>query len=85
MRELRNLCERLVVLGESREIGREELRAIGLFGDEAPAPKPAEADPGEEELLRLLTQQRMKREDLAKVLGISRTTLWRKLNKLDAK
>ncbi|MCI8650500.1 MAG: sigma 54-interacting transcriptional regulator [Anaerotruncus sp.] len=83
-RELRNLCERLVVLNESGEIGRREVEELNLAIEPAPpkavpAPAAAASYPSEE-LIQQLLQERVKREDLAKMLGISRTTLWRRMH-----
>ncbi|MEM1484454.1 sigma 54-interacting transcriptional regulator [Oscillospiraceae bacterium PP1C4] len=83
-RELRNLCERLVVLNESGVIDHAEIEQLELFSEQEPAAQGGEAAVQrneEEELLHQLLRDKIKKEDLAKMLGISRTTLWRRMNK----
>ncbi|MEG1873634.1 MAG: sigma 54-interacting transcriptional regulator, partial [Ruthenibacterium sp.] len=59
-RELRNLCERLTVLGESDTIDREVIDRLELFHPDAPQGAPT-APPSENgrdrELMRLLTEE----------------------------
>ena len=69
VRELRNFCERLVILCDSGSITKEELAIAGLEEEELEAchttPPP--------------THKR--KEDIAREMGISRTTLWRRSKK----
>lgn len=78
-RELRNFCEKLIVLDESGRVDTAKLRLMGLqecagtdrsLGDGSEIPDKAE-------LLRRLRDRSMTRDELAKAYGISRTTLWR--------
>lgn len=85
-RELRNFCERLVVLNESGFIGCDDIDRMLLSfheGETDARPSAPAAECEEDELLKLLTQKRVRKEDLAKMLGVSRTTLWRRMNKLE--
>ena len=68
VRELRNVCERLVVLVEDQFITAEGLRNLGLVAGSA-AKQPDAPPPA--------LPARKKKKDLAKELGVSRTTLWR--------
>lgn len=69
VRELRNFCERLVILCDSGSITKEELAIAGLEEEELEAchttPPPAHK----------------RKEDIAREMGISRTTLWRRSKK----
>ena len=75
VRELRNFSERLIILNEGSEITPEQLELTGLV-DVA-----AEKEDGPAE--RLGPAQPYKRkEDIAREMGISRTTLWRRAKKM---
>ena len=75
VRELRNFSERLIILNEGTEITPEQLRLTGLVDNTAEFyDGPAE---------RTMPAQPYKRkEDLAREMGISRTTLWRRTRKM---
>lgn len=81
VRELRNICERLIVLSDAPEIGEREIRMLKIFraGDNAPRPvsrvKEARADAPDN--IYAAFKPRRKKQDIAKELGVSRTTLWR--------
>ena len=67
--ELRNICERLVVLSESPVIDGEALRELQVF------PHPAAPEPIPDQIP--VTHHPKTKTELARELGISRTTLWR--------
>ena len=71
VRELRNICERMTVLADSDVIGEEDLEIFaGLDTESVPEKK-------REEIPDYLLPKETK-DDLARRLGISRTTLWRR-------
>ncbi|AGA68314.1 transcriptional regulator containing PAS, AAA-type ATPase, and DNA-binding domains [Desulfitobacterium dichloroeliminans LMG P-21439] len=77
IRELRNVCERLSVLSENKMLGAQEVKEI-LPIKEAPlltlvTPLPDIRNQRQQEKQSKMTQQQ-----LAEMLGISRTTLWRR-------
>ena len=87
-RELRNICERLVVLGEDNsKITKETVQnALSVSTSVQPAGETAlegsaDQHAAVETLMQLANLLRMNRADLADTLGMSRTTLWRKMNK----
>lgn len=74
VRELRNICERLVVLNDAADVTPETLTELHMFfggvgspGERPPAPPAPVLSP---------TAPKTKK-DLARELGVSRTTLWR--------
>lgn len=78
VRELRNICERLVVLSDTDEITKEDLHQFKIFRTDSQPVKESEAKKTatlEEQLLQM--KPRKKKQDIAKELGVSRTTLWR--------
>lgn len=81
VRELRNVCERLVVLSESDEIKKEDLLQFKVFKEflNEVVEEKKEVDISEKETVILKSKK--KKQDLAKELGVSRTTLWRMLKK----
>lgn len=94
IRELRNICERLAVLTTRQRIGSEEVRKV-LEIDEPESGLPASsvcfrfngapprlAKMGRDELVQLLGQTGNNKAEAARALGVSRTTLWRKLKEL---
>lgn len=83
-RELRNVCERLVVLGaDGATVSKEAVRktlsiSIDEDGGEGRGEPKPEATPAPG-LLAVLNALQMNKADLAESLGMSRTTLWRKM------
>ncbi len=72
-RELRNVCERLVVMFGGESVDIDTLEQVALFAEEE------RAQSGVPPELRL-PSPRMTQEEMAKMLGVSRTTLWRRSN-----
>ena len=75
VRELRNFSERLIILNEGKEITPEQLKLTGLVDDiaenyDGPAGRITPAQPYK------------RKEDIAREMGISRTTLWRRAKKM---
>ena len=80
VRELRNICERLVVLNDSSDVDVETLNELHVFsGSAQPSPAlqhmPAAV---------LVPPPAKKKKDLARELGVSRTTLWRMSKRQEA-
>ena len=73
VRELRNVCERLVVLGNDRPVDGEALQQLHMFVKQAASGQSGSP----EEAGTVVLPVYKKKKDLAKELGISRTTLWR--------
>lgn len=77
VRELRNVCERLIVLNDSEVISTDLLRQLKIFR-ESEAKEPVVAVPEEvEDTVYSRLKPKKKKKELAKELGVSRTTLWR--------
>lgn len=76
VRELRNVCERLVVLSNGRPVDAAYLRELHMF-QERPAAAPAGTVFSAPGGTTLVLPPTIRKKDLAKELGVSRTTLWR--------
>lgn len=82
VRELRNICERLIVLSDTTEIGLREIQMLKIFRKKE-GPLPGAETPAKEQVLPETgivyanLKPRKKKQDIAKELGVSRTTLWR--------
>lgn len=74
VRELRNVCERLVVLGNDQPVDGEALRRLHIFAKQAAG---MGSSSPQDEAEQLVLPVYKKKKDLAKELGVSRTTLWR--------
>ncbi|GAB1482230.1 sigma 54-interacting transcriptional regulator [Treponema sp.] len=93
IRELCNFCERLVLLNESGRIEKDEVESFYLFEDwgltQDPLmdslTSPKIRSTGAHSLARQLSESGLDRDSFAQSLGISRTTLWRKLKEEQAK
>lgn len=89
VRELRNICEKLIVLTDTPEINEEDLYHLKIFKNYQTRQR-RKSDKREmvDDIYEQL-QPRRKKQDIAKELGVSRTTLWRmakrqeKLNNMD--
>lgn len=83
VRELENAIEHAYVTSTTERIERrflpESLRNIVVIDEDGSAPE----EQGEEnEIVRALKQHRWNKQDAAQALGISRTTLWRRMKEL---
>lgn len=81
VRELRNICERLIVLCDTTDIQVRDIQMLKIFRttDQAPGsgsqpPEPAAQEPKD---IYAALKPRKKKQDIARELGVSRTTLWR--------
>jgi len=89
VRELENAIQRAVTLAEGGVIARQDLPPAFLQAATLPAGRPDEdardawslEDLEREHIQRVLKRQRGNVTNTAKQLGISRTTLWRKMHK----
>lgn len=90
IRELRNAAERLAILHSSNEVGMLEIEQLdigstSLHGEAMPSPFPTKrrlvTSLSDEDLHREFLSSGMTREAFAQQVGLSRTTLWRKLSK----
>jgi propionate catabolism operon transcriptional regulator len=88
IRELRNICERLVVLTEKDVIQRADVRNLLDMYDQQIDNDKTEISTKEnsianeenmDDLLKLMKLVKVNKTDMANVLGMSRTTLWRRL------
>lgn len=92
IRELKNVIERIAVLYK-RDTDHTELLSNVLRKKPASTPGPVSASSSPanppyseaEEILRILKEVRGNKTEAARRLGISRTSLWRKLNSLQGK
>ena len=87
VRELRNICERLVVLSDTSDVTAEALDELHVFFPSpinpgagsavpaAPAPRPASQTAAPAPASMPVPVK--KKKDIARELGVSRTTLWR--------
>lgn len=80
LRELRNRIERAVVLADAADISPDDLFPERRLNDPAPQDlKQARLDAERREIELALAESRGKIGEAAKKLGVSRTTLWKKL------
>ena len=82
--QMESLCQRLVLLSEKRTVDEAALRAPlrDIDSERADAPAGAEVlNPKAVELAELLNRCHGSRERAAAELGISKTTLWRRMKK----
>ena len=84
VRELRNVCERLVVLSSAQAVDEEALRDLLRVFPERESPRTVEVERPMQEPITFQIPVTMKKKDLAKELGISRTTLWRMTKRQEA-
>lgn len=85
VRELRNICERLVVLSDTDKITTEDLMQFKIFRTEhrEGASGNSTLSPEAQQLLQQLPRKKRK-EDIARELGVSRTTLWRMMKQQES-
>lgn len=83
--QLSSLCQRLVLLSDKRAVDEETARQALTDMDTHISPPEADGtparDPRAEELMALLSRHHGSREKAAAELGISKTTLWRRMRK----
>ena len=85
VRELRNICERLVVLNDAADVTAETLNELHVFFSDAAQPAaPAVSTALTYQDTPLVLPTVKKKKDLAKELGVSRTTLWRMTKRQEA-
>lgn len=85
VRELRNICERLVVLNDAADVTAETLNELHVFfGDAAQPANPTVSTALTYQDTPLVLPTVKKKKDLAKELGVSRTTLWRMTKRQEA-
>ncbi len=90
VRELRNTAERLVILLTTDTVGEKEILELDIgatslsdelfTSEEAGQPEKRKPDLSGEELYKAFVESGMSREEFAQSVGMSRTTLWRKLS-----
>ena len=73
VRELHNICERLVVLTDTATVSAEDLSQLHIFGGVPAAPAAPSGLQTPPPVLPIIKTKK----DLARELGVSRTTLWR--------
>lgn len=88
IRELKNICERLVVLADSKSISKEDVISLigkfdfserGIHVSHKIHDEQIVLNDDFEDILMLMKAMKINKTEMAKILGISRTTLWRKL------
>lgn len=84
--QLASLCRRLVLLSDKRTVNLEMIRGAfaSLEADKAPETQPGRVyrPPEAEALMAMLQENRGDRKRTAEALGISTTTLWRRMKRL---
>ncbi len=81
VRELRNICERLVVLNDTADVTAETLSELHVFFTHAASPAAAAIPP---QPVSPVPAAAKTKKELAKELGVSRTTLWRMTKRQEA-
>lgn len=76
VRELRNVCERIVVMSTSSAVDGDAIQALHIF-QEPPSESVTAHEPPDAGTATLTLPPVVRKKDLARELGVSRTTLWR--------
>lgn len=76
VRELRNICERLIVLNDTNTISEELLGQLKIFQSKVILSGGNRIGEDDDSVYERLKPKK-KKKDLAEELGVSRTTLWR--------
>lgn len=80
VRELRNICERLVVLSDSSDVSTASLHEFQVFSEPPAFYTAVQASPLPQTIIQntaAVLPPTKKKKDIARELGVSRTTLWR--------
>ena len=77
IRELRNVCERLIVLNDSDFVSAGLLRQLKIFRESKAREPVILPEEQMEDTVYSRLKPKKKKKELAEELGVSRTTLWR--------
>ena len=82
VRELENIIERAMILANGTELTPQNLLVGTVPDDSGPEDEPQRMDEAEREhILRVLGSCQGRKQEAARMLGINKTTLWRKMKR----
>ena len=82
VRELENIIERAMILANGTELTPQNLLVGAAPDDPGPEDEPQRMDEAEREhILRILESCQGRKQEAARILGINKTTLWRKMKR----
>lgn len=83
VRQLRNFCERLIIISQERVVGAEFIQEqLQMAYEEVPiAALSTHTVSEEKQIVELLDSGHYSRQQIADILEISKTTLWRKMKR----